>query len=130
MTIRAAQSAAVASRSDTHDKEHPCESLKHKFFDMFDETTAILVKAAEEFSALAEHFDHRERRVSDLRELEHQCDLLVEKILKVLDRTCITPIDGEDFTRWPRAWTTCSTTWRGRRFGSLLSVSTSPRPRR
>jgi predicted phosphate transport protein (TIGR00153 family) len=69
---------------------------EQKFFDMFDETAGIIVKAAAEFAALVEHFDHRERRVNDLRELEHQCDMSVEKILKALGRTFITPIDRED----------------------------------
>ena len=32
---------------------------EHKFFDMFDETTAIVVKAAEAFTALVEHYDRQ-----------------------------------------------------------------------
>ncbi len=69
---------------------------EHKFFDMFDETAAFVVKAAEGFTALVEHYDNRERRVSELRELEHKCDMSVEKILKALGRTFITPLDRED----------------------------------
>lgn len=69
---------------------------EHKFFDMFDETAAIVVKAAEAFTALVEHYDHRERRVNELRELEHKCDMSVEKILTALGRTFITPLDRED----------------------------------
>jgi predicted phosphate transport protein (TIGR00153 family) len=69
---------------------------EQKFFDMFDETAGIVVKAAEMFCDLVEHFDHRERRVNELRELEHQCDMSVERILKALGRTFITPFDRED----------------------------------
>src|SRR5262245_11114107 len=69
---------------------------EHKFFDMFDETTAIIVKAAEVFAHLVEEFNQLERRVAELRELEHKCDMSVEKILKALGRTFITPFDRED----------------------------------
>jgi predicted phosphate transport protein (TIGR00153 family) len=69
---------------------------EQKFFDMFDETMAIVVKAAEAFTHLVEDFNHLDRRVSELRELEHKCDMSVEKILKALGRTFITPLDRED----------------------------------
>jgi predicted phosphate transport protein (TIGR00153 family) len=67
-----------------------------KFFDMFDEVTAIIGRAAQVFCELVEHFDHRERRMNDMRELEHACDMAVEKILTSLGRTFITPFDRED----------------------------------
>jgi predicted phosphate transport protein (TIGR00153 family) len=67
-----------------------------KFFDMFDEVTAIIGQAAKVFCELVEHFDHRERRMNDMRELEHACDMAVEKILTSLGRTFITPFDRED----------------------------------
>jgi uncharacterized protein len=69
---------------------------EHKFFDMFDETTALIVKASKLFAQLVEDFNQLERRVAELRELEHQCDMSVEKILKALGRTFITPLDRED----------------------------------
>jgi predicted phosphate transport protein (TIGR00153 family) len=69
---------------------------EQKFFDMFDETTRIIVKAAQVFADLVDNFDHCDRRVRDLNELENQCDLQVEMILKALGRTFITPFDRED----------------------------------
>ena len=69
---------------------------EQKFFDMFDETTDIIVKAAQVFADLVDNFDHCDRRVRDLNELESQCDLRVEMILKALGRTFITPFDRED----------------------------------
>lgn len=69
---------------------------EQKFYDMLDDTASIIVKAAEMFTDLVEHFDHRERRMNELRELEHKCDMSVEKILKALGRTFITPMDRED----------------------------------
>jgi predicted phosphate transport protein (TIGR00153 family) len=67
-----------------------------KFFDMFDEVASIITQAAKVFCELVEHFDHRERRMNDMRELEHACDMAVENILTSLGRTFITPFDRED----------------------------------
>lgn len=67
-----------------------------KFYDMFDEVTGIIVQAAKVFCELVEQFDHRERRMNEMRELEHACDMAVEKILTSLGRTFITPFDRED----------------------------------
>jgi hypothetical protein len=69
---------------------------EHKFFEMFDEVAGIIVQAGKMFSDLVEQFDHRERRVNDLRELEHKCDMAVETILTTLARTFLTPFDRED----------------------------------
>ena len=67
-----------------------------KFFDMFDEVGDIIVRAASLFADLVEQFDHLERRSSDLKHLEHECDLVVERILVALGRTFLTPLDRED----------------------------------
>lgn len=67
-----------------------------KFYDMLDDVTAIIARGAQVFCDLVECFDHRERRVNDLRELEIECDLAVAKILTSLGRTFITPFDRED----------------------------------
>ena len=69
---------------------------EEKFYDMFDGVAEIIVQSAQMFADLVEHFDHPERRVNELRELEHKCDMAVEGILKSLGRTFITPFDRED----------------------------------
>ena len=69
---------------------------EQKFFDMFDETAALVVKGANVLTDLVEHFDNPERRIAELRELEHRCDRSVERILNALGRTFITPLDRED----------------------------------
>jgi uncharacterized protein len=69
---------------------------EHKFFDQFDDVTKIIVTAAQTFAELVEHFDYRERRMNELRELEHKCDVAVGGILTSLGRTFITPFDRED----------------------------------
>src|SRR5204862_5399304 len=67
-----------------------------KFFDMFDEFAATLVHAAKKFHEMVTVFDKLEIRSHELKREEDACDTSVEKIIKALDRTFITPFDRED----------------------------------
>jgi uncharacterized protein Yka (UPF0111/DUF47 family) len=69
---------------------------EEKFFDMFDEASAILNRAADKFLAMIAQFDRLQERSNELKEDEHACDRVVERIIKALDRTFITPMDRED----------------------------------
>ena len=66
------------------------------FFDLLDEVVELIVKGAEVLIDLVEHWEHPERRLNELGELEHRCDRCVEKILSTLGCTLITPLDRED----------------------------------
>ena len=67
-----------------------------KFFDMFDEFAATLTQAAKKFHEMVTVFDKLEIRSHELKRDEDACDASVEKIIKALDRTFITPFDRED----------------------------------
>ena len=67
-----------------------------KFFDMFDEMAARLTLAAGKFLEMVTVFDNLESRSRDMKCDEDACDACVEKIIKSLDRTFITPFDRED----------------------------------
>lgn len=67
-----------------------------KFFDMFDEIAAIVRQAAKKFHEMVTVFDKLEIRSHELKRDEDACDASVEKIIKALDRTFITPFDRED----------------------------------
>ena len=67
-----------------------------RFFDMFDEAAAILRRAADMFLDMLTNFDHLSRRGDELKKEEDACDRIVERIIKALDRSFITPIDRED----------------------------------
>ena len=69
---------------------------EEKFFDMFDEASVVLNRAAEKFLAMVTQFDRLQERSNELKEEEHACDKVVERIITALDRTFITPIDRED----------------------------------
>ncbi|MBI1783808.1 DUF47 family protein [Candidatus Sumerlaeota bacterium] len=67
-----------------------------KFFDMFDETAAILVRASDKFLAMVTEFDRLPERSEQLKNEEHACDESVRRIIESLDKTFITPFDRED----------------------------------
>jgi predicted phosphate transport protein (TIGR00153 family) len=69
---------------------------EEKFFDMFDEASVILNRAAERFLALVTQFDRLAERSQEIKEDEHACDEVIGRIIDALDRTFITPIDRED----------------------------------
>ncbi|MBI2827285.1 MAG: DUF47 family protein [Planctomycetia bacterium] len=67
-----------------------------KFFDMFDEAAAMLGRASNKFLELVVQFDRLSERSAELKQAEHDCDDVIERILTVLDRSFITPFDRED----------------------------------
>src|SRR5258708_1859440 len=67
-----------------------------RFFDMFDETTAHLVKAAGKFLDMVTTFDNLTERSVEMKVEEEALDDLVRRIIEALDQTFITPIDRED----------------------------------
>lgn len=67
-----------------------------KFFDLFDEVAAIITRAAGRFLEMLTNFDNLPARGIDIKKDEEACDLVIEKIIKALDRTFITPFDRED----------------------------------
>lgn len=69
---------------------------EEKFFDLFDEGAEILVQAAGKFLEMMRSYDRVSERSEELKEAEHACDLLVERIFRALDRSFVTPMDRED----------------------------------
>jgi predicted phosphate transport protein (TIGR00153 family) len=69
---------------------------EEKFFDMLDEACVVLNRAADKFLALVIEFDRLQERSNEIKEEEHACDKVVERIIMALDRTFITPLDRED----------------------------------
>jgi len=67
-----------------------------KFFDMFDLFAGTLSQAGAKFLDMLTHFDNLVKRGLDIKKEEEAADAIVEKIIKALDRTFITPFDRED----------------------------------
>ncbi len=67
-----------------------------KFFDMFDEAGAVITRAAGKFLDMVTVFDNLPERGREIKKDEEACDFIVEKIIKSLDLSFITPFDRED----------------------------------
>jgi predicted phosphate transport protein (TIGR00153 family) len=69
---------------------------EEKFFDLFDEVADIIEKASEQFLKMVSEFDRLTEYAEELKRSEHAGDLIVERTIKALDRSFVTPLDRED----------------------------------
>jgi len=71
---------------------------EERFHELLDRDTAHLVSAARLFSEIAqsESLPDRKAKVTQLKALEHDGDLITKEILTALNSTFITPLDRED----------------------------------
>jgi uncharacterized protein Yka (UPF0111/DUF47 family) len=67
-----------------------------RFFDLFEEVAATIHRAAVKFLDMVTIFDNLAVRGQEIKKEEEACDIQVERIIKALDRTFITPFDRED----------------------------------
>jgi len=67
-----------------------------KFYDLFEQSTANLVTAAEKLVDLFNNYEDVEAKARQLKDLEHQGDTITHEIIQRLHRTFVTPIDRED----------------------------------
>jgi uncharacterized protein len=70
-----------------------------RFFDMFEEATAKLTVGSTKFLEMVTTFDKLDIRSHELKREEDTCDAIIERIIKALDRSFITPFDREDIHR-------------------------------
>ena len=74
-------------------------SLKKRedvFYDLFDETIDKALEAAHLLDDLMNDYTDITRKIAHLKDIEHECDMHVHKIMKALNASFITPIDRED----------------------------------
>jgi predicted phosphate transport protein (TIGR00153 family) len=71
----------------------------HKFFDLFDRSTEILVRASERFSGFLETFEHPERHADEIKQLEHEADGVTHDGMELLHQSFITPLERPDIRR-------------------------------
>ncbi len=69
---------------------------EEKFFDMFERAAKNVEVAARLFRNLAEDWNLKDPKIQQIRELEHEGDIVTHEIMDKLNRTFITPIDRED----------------------------------
>ena len=71
-------------------------NLKKKediFYDLFDGTMEKALEAANALVELLENYTDVDAKIAHLKEIEHECDLHVHKVLKALNASFVTPID-------------------------------------
>ncbi len=66
------------------------------FFDMFVETADIICESAELLEDLMTNYTDVLEKVAKIEDKEHECDNIVHKILDLVNKSFITPIDRED----------------------------------
>jgi predicted phosphate transport protein (TIGR00153 family) len=71
------------------------------FFNLIEEQSQLVLAGAELFRDIIKDYrpDELDERAKNVKELEHQSDEVVRKIIQKLHRSFITPIDHEDISR-------------------------------
>ena len=73
---------------------------KREFYELYDRAARNTVAIAEQLEELLERFpDDLERRLRDIKELEHEGDRLTHELVDLLNRTFVTPFDSDDMYR-------------------------------
>jgi uncharacterized protein len=66
------------------------------FFTLFKKQGALVRQGCDQLKEMVERFDQLETRAKQLKDLEHQGDLVAHEIFERLNRTFITPLERED----------------------------------
>lgn len=72
---------------------------EESFFDLFDQMGQKVQQGAQELLELLENYTEVERRVGRILDIEHEGDELTHEVLKRLNTTFVTPLDGDDIHR-------------------------------
>jgi predicted phosphate transport protein (TIGR00153 family) len=67
-----------------------------KFYDLFREQAENIYEAAKKLVALFQEFQDVEKRVMEIKFVEHRGDQLTHSLMMKLNKTFITPFDRED----------------------------------
>lgn len=70
-----------------------------KFYEFFDRTTSILVRATERFLEFLQDPQHSDRCAAELKRLEHEADEVTHETMEMLHRSFITPFERQDIRR-------------------------------
>lgn len=69
-----------------------------EFYDLFEKETGNLVTAAEKLVDLFENYENVVAKAKELKNLEHEGDVITHEIIARVHRSFVTPIDREDIT--------------------------------
>ena len=74
----------------------PFMPREQKFFDLFEESAANIIKGARLLKEMMEDWQFVDSRVAEITEMEHEGDSITHQIISLLHRTFVTPFDRED----------------------------------
>ncbi|MFC2069559.1 DUF47 domain-containing protein [Chloroflexota bacterium] len=74
----------------------PFMPREEKFFDLFEESTRNMVKAAQILKELMYNWEDVGGKLAEITELEHEGDKITHQIMEHVHRTFVTPFDRED----------------------------------
>jgi hypothetical protein len=69
---------------------------EEKFYDLFEELAEKIDEGSRLFLDMLHHYDTFESRLSKLKEIEHEADIITHRTYEKLHTTFLTPIDRED----------------------------------
>jgi hypothetical protein len=67
-----------------------------KFYDLFEELADKIEEGSNLFLDMISNYDSFEQRLSKLKEIEHEADIITHRTYEKLHTTFLTPIDRED----------------------------------
>lgn len=70
-----------------------------EFYDLFEKETSNLVVAAKKLADFFDHYENVEEKAKELKDLEHQGDVITHEIIARAQQSFVTPIDREDITQ-------------------------------
>lgn len=74
----------------------PFVPKESRFFELFEESAANIVKAAEALQEMLDTWQFIDSQVAEITELEHKGDTITHQIISLVNRTFVTPFDRED----------------------------------
>jgi predicted phosphate transport protein (TIGR00153 family) len=69
---------------------------EEKFFDLFEELVNKIEEGGEMFLDMVQHYEYSDPKISKLKELEHEADIITHRTYDKMHKTFLTPIDRED----------------------------------
>jgi hypothetical protein len=69
---------------------------EEKFFDLFDELADKIEEGGKLLTAMLAHYDTFDQKLSKLKEIEHEADVITHRTYEKMHKTFLTPLDRED----------------------------------
>ena len=69
---------------------------EHRFFELFEQQTAVIKKGLDLFELLLQEYSRRKELTQQIKDVENDADAVAHQIYRLLNNTFVTPFDRED----------------------------------